>query len=465
MPAALFAYTAACSSGEDEPRTALRIELPVRAEHRAALVAVEAENSARGRETSLHALSIAEGTGIEMPFIGPIDEADELVLTALLYDRPLEELYLEAGEVPLIQPGLAARAVPDPDTIERAQFVSGDTSAEFLRLTEIPTAVADLRISSPFTCGDFEVREIPLGTTRSVRFLLTVGTGVLVSASNAERYFVRPDGAIPLISPPVEFYEAFVAEDGAIWLGAEDGEVWRGTLAPHGCESSNVPCERLDAVVRARVGVRTEILSLDGPRTANPDELYVLSYDGELVRLDFINDQQRLIYDFADEPHTVRRIGAVAWLKSNEVVAVFDNERAPIRFIDDTVRTEPFALLQDELNRVIHIPGFGSVIGSFCGRIFRNISGQVGGWELVGGKPGTDLVLGLVEYEEGFAWAESAGLVGQWTPGAEYCPAYGPPSGFFESPFDLVRVDRDLVAAGSSEPEGSPNHVRWLLRR
>lgn len=455
----------ACGSGEGEPRAALRLELPVRAEHRAALVAVESENSKRGDETSLYALSIAETTGIEMPLVGPIADGDELALTALLYDRTLDELYLQAGEVELVQAGASARALPDPDTIERAQLKSGDTAAEFLRVTEVPTSVADLRISSPFTCGDFEVLQIPLGTNSTVRFLLTVGTGVLVSAANGERYFVRADGVVPLISPQVEFYEAFVAEDGAIWLGAENGEVWRGTLAPDGCESSNVPCERLDAVVRARVGVRTQILSLDGPRTANPDELYVLSYDGELVRLDFVNDQQRLIYDFADEPHTVRRIGAVAWLKSNEVVAVFDNERAPIRFIDDTVRTEPFALLQDELNRVIHIPGFGTLIGSFCGRIFRNISGSAGGWELVGGKPGTDLVLGLVEYEEGFAWAESAGLVGQWTPGAEYCPAYGPASGFFESPFDLVRAGRDLVAAGSADPEGSPNYVRWLVRR
>src|SRR5262245_26076171 len=98
---ALRAACAACAvavltacGGDGTPAPAIRLELPTRTSDRSLLLAVETENAARGKQTELEALAIDPQSRAAPPFLHPLGEGDTVTVTALLYEAPLDALFL-----------------------------------------------------------------------------------------------------------------------------------------------------------------------------------------------------------------------------------------------------------------------------------------------------------------------------------------------------------------------------------
>ena len=127
--ALLLATTALGCSGE------INLAPPIEPSTQAVLFVVEHE----GRPRSVHAIDPGE------IFRTRIDEQGDLILTALLYNSPLEALGLQAGELELAEEG---DPLPTPD-LSLSGELSGETFTDWARDENLDPRLMRLRLAAP----------------------------------------------------------------------------------------------------------------------------------------------------------------------------------------------------------------------------------------------------------------------------------------------------------------------------
>lgn len=450
VPVGVAALTlAAAGCGEDDPLGPLRLELPVRARHRAAIIELRSGDE----PGTLVAADVVDG--IIEPVMRNLEPDVVTQVTALLYEVPLAELSIPPGAVAALAPGSDGRPLPPPSEIHRAD-VDGAAEASWTALSALPEDLGSVRLPPLDLCARFSPRGVSLGDSASPTSALALDdTWALVMTEGPEVFFV--DGARVVrqaISTPLS--SGYVRADGEVWLGGAGGAIFRGvftadpepqlTLTREGTVSS---AERVIDLVGAPDGAIEHFAMTSND---DPDEVWGAFewFDGERWRQPGLR---------RNTPHdatwVARGFGLFAsFFREGEVFGVRDGRETSI--VVSSVLLGSVVVIEQ-------IPGLGMVAATTAGDVHVQPPG--GDWRRITGST-TQRIGDVHGYDGGLVYLRGTAV------------AHYPPDGALCEDSALLSPDRtslnrmDVVGADVIVPlvarEGatvSEQQVAWFERQ
>ncbi len=322
-----------------------------------------------------------------------------------------------------------------------------DTQAQFLVGDDF--AKCDL----PNSCYEFTSFPIALGDTSAVQLAFALSaTEALVATVGAQFYRVTREGMTPvpaLAEAPAR--AVLFAPDGSWWLGGQNGKMARANI--------NGVIETLPSMTSTHT-----ISALAGDLTVSPPEVYALSIRADMTKNGTVtlsryspNGWKVLAQVYQSEVKSDR--AEIAYLGQGHLIAVYNsrffwelkNNRVTTFSLPDESPILPLALTS-----ITQHPQFGLYAGATDGRLYQTDDGRV--WGIV---PGVG-IFGAVEEVHpvpgGFLYGSLDGVVGQYFPGGQLCPARQLASSDVEL---IVPVGESFLVAGGNITTGN-NIVTWL---
>lgn len=235
---------------------------------------------------------------------------------AFFYNRPLDELGLEKGEVPRERDPAKQMDLPDFDAAYR-QDVNEDAEGQEWEMIETSGAAIGFSITRPPVdtshCPQaFDLEVFPLETTERFNAAAPVGPDEVLGFSRMGTVVrITPNGVEMVATStdaPDDIRAAAPAKNGEVWLGLGDGTIVRGH--PDRGYTTAYTIEAADPVQ-----------FMDGP--PNPDavdeELYAITRFGKLIRYDGTEWTQ--LHDFGLR-ETSERFGAMTWVQPELAVTI-----------------------------------------------------------------------------------------------------------------------------------------------
>jgi hypothetical protein len=397
----------------------LRLDLPLSAEHRAVIIALELGDRLR---VSAHAIDAGRISPVVESFA--LDEPARA--TALLYERDLTAMGLDEG---VLEESASGRAIPEADRTLGAEISDANASA----WEDVPRspALEGFRFASADPCVRLSLRTLAIPGSGLPTFALGFPEGVLFAREDGQLFYVDRTLAITTLSTGRVFFSAFHDGD-RIQLGSTASEIWSGELDP------SIP-----SIVLAQTATaphRDDVLHLDG----GGGEIFVQSRGWFVEHFD--GSSWRTLSQIMDQGRST----GIARTGPGRAVSAYG---CSLSLYEHGERTTEIPLpanriTSNGISALIHDPSYGTIAGSFIGEVLQQRTGS--GWTKLEGAYATIEVTSLVRHGEGFFYSDERSVLVQWDPAVGFCPIHAPEdmvegiSKVARSGSDLVVIGRDL---------------------
>lgn len=406
----------ACAAGDGEP---VRLDVPVRAEHRAIVIAAETNGQLTVRAQSIE-------SGVIEPFVGPL--GDDTRVTVLLYRESLAELGIAEGEVANQEDG---RELPAADVMLQSQPGLSDTWSEVQEVSQVLSTFRIPKRSSP--CAERAPSTIALASAPAKFILAIPQRGLLVGGEGGSVTWL--DGARGAASIPVQnrFYDAILESSGTIALAANDGTLWRATI-----DSASAP-PALSMVKTATLASSSDVLYIDGDPSV---ELFGQQRDGTVFRFDGTKPEAIAHVGGRGRPTGIVRIApGVAISAWGDCLCVLRHRAGET----EEIAVPANSLTSNGVSALLYDPELGLVAGSFIGEILE-AKVDVESWMKIEGTYSTIEVSSLARYHQGYVYSDERSVVVERVPGFGYCDPL-PPVRPTESLGQVAVFGDDIVVA------------------
>jgi len=433
--------------GASEPLEPLRLELPIDASHRSALIAVQHDDTLQ----TLVAADIVEG--LIPPLIHSLPSEAQITVTAMLYEATLADHGFEAGPVAMAGPDDRTRALPMANQVRETQLDDGAFSG-WRVASALPAELADVRVPALDPCAAFNPEEVSLGNAAVPSSVLALDDSwALVMTEGAEVYFTNGDRVVRQ-AVPVPLYSGYRRDDGRVWLGGQAGAVFSAVFSVD-------PEPQLELTAEGTVLSREDVIDLvgapDGPvehfaMTSNREEEVWGAFewfDGERWRVPGLR---------RNTPHDATWVAPgfglfASFFRDGEVWGARDGQEMSI---------DVTSVLLGNVVVIEQVPGFGLVAATTGGDVHQLSDG--GEWRRITGS--TSHRIGDVHgYEDGLVFLRGSGVAHYPLDGSE-CPD----SALFQSDYEALNR-MDVVGQNVIVPlvarEGvsvDEQHVGWFRR-
>ncbi|MEQ9501219.1 MAG: hypothetical protein RIT81_30400 [Deltaproteobacteria bacterium] len=348
----------------------------------------------------------------------------DLDLDALLYEAPLDTLRIRPGEVEAVEGG---RPLPEATTLLSARIVDGATTP-WEETVQLDASLESFRIESP--CAAFDAELFALTSTGGGGFVVPISDRAVLVGTDARDVFridVETSAVTPvtrsIITPLSAVADPVGPPTPELLLASARGEVLRGVVVD----------ESLELEVLSTHPENLPIDAIAGDPASGP--VFVLSEAGVFDRY-HDGTWSSTLYDFG----TDASVGAVARMGPDAAVAVWPSEDRVVRYVAGEVL---FERIQDDvaMRNAATIPGFGTVVGSTLGALFRF---EDGAWRAL--PPGwlRRPVQRIAPYAGGFVYGGPNGNFGQYLEGFGHCELAPPGGGNVEH---IATVGETVVVA------------------
>jgi hypothetical protein len=385
VPLALLAT--ACSSEVAGP---LRLDVPIEADHRAAVIALE-------REGKIEAHAQALTGGKLDPLVAPLD--GEPVVTVLLYTETLEELFIAPGRLTSAANGAM---LPEADVELSAQPGRSDTWSLGQPRS---AALLDYRFEGGQACRRFADEDLSLPDGRATWALGVPGHGVLVQTDHHALHLYKPDRSRVLLSATSTTYAAMLTEDGTIWLGGESGVIWSGTI-------------------------EDDTLELE-PTLAVPTFYSIKTLDGDPAGDLFIQDDGRRLFHYdgtawtqIDQVFDRGRGVGVKRIAEKTVLSMWADCLCVLRYVDGVRQEIPVpgnSFASNGVSTIIWDPPLGFVAGSYIGEVFLSASPTADAWSKVEGTLGIKAITSFLKHGNSYFYSDRRGGVVEYIRDRGFC--------------------------------------------
>lgn len=349
-------------------------------------------------DAHLRAFALPSSGVLELP---AQPTSGELVLTAILSARSLEDLGLSAGELPLIAAETCGARSHGFDgaafgaTIDRAER----TVADWVPLEVIDPAVSAARISGPCPCAALVAAgEYTIDGAEGINVLASLPEGVLaqVSMNGAPREVLLGASGhdnVELMPSSGAFAAGYVAPDGEIWLAQRSGIVVRGRLGRGFVRTATLPTSTVERI--------------DGARGAAAPELWALDEAGLVFRL--VGSRWERVPYAGPLPAGGRQSATLLWLAPGSAVAGPPDASYTVHFSDlRPPRIVPNGTDARGVRALAQVDGVGLLAGDFSGLGYR-FQGEA--WVLLPGSyPGSEMVR-ILPFRDGFVYFRGSELI------------------------------------------------------
>lgn len=380
---------AACSS---DPSPALRLELPIAANHRAAVIAIERKDELEAYAQEITAQQLE-------PLTASLE--GEPTVTVLLYTQTLAELFITPGRLTPAQNGAA---LPQADVELTAQPGLKDSWSSGQQRSP---ALADFRFEGGQTCRTFEDEDLSLPDGHALWALGVPGLGVLVQTDSRALHLYKPDRSRVLLNGDLHTYAAMLAEDGSLWLAGESGVIWSATI------ENELLALTPALTVPSFYGVKT----LDGDPASDlfvqDDVRDVYHYDGSTwTHLDYVSDRGRGV----GVKRIAEKTALTLWADCLCVLRYVDGVRQEIMVPGNSFAT-------NGVSTIISDPPLGFVAGSYIGEVFLSPSPTADAWSKVEGTLGIKGITGFLKHGNSYFYSDRRGNVVEYIRGRGFCDA------------------------------------------
>lgn len=342
--ALLWLMIAGCSYEEQ-----LALTPPLRNSAKTMVLAIEPTG---GQGSIDRAYAVSLSTAVQ-----PINfDADNISqITALLYDRTLEELELVEGQLMRADPSAPSRDLPAADEA----FALDLPDARAWAPSE--NRRVDFKIPAASPCPQLTATAVEIDTLTG-----QPETGVNIDNESALVFFsdggwwrVDPNGATR-VADRERVRAAWRADTGDLWIVTSTGTLLRGDL------------ER-GFTVTATLPIALEGAAIDGSHFPAPLEMFIMIDDKMLARFD--GQGARVV----DDRHEAG--GAeidVAWVDAGTAIAIGQLERALLRYENGAGREELFQQIfnVESPSSLMHHAQLGSFLGTNNGFFYRRRLGE-----------------------------------------------------------------------------------------
>lgn len=428
--AAFLLLIASCSYEEQ-----LALAPPLRNSAKAMVLAIEPAGSP-GAIDRAYALSLSTP-------VQPISfVADDISrITALLYDRSLEELSLTEGPLMRAVPPAPSRELPAADEAFALELPGGRSWAPSERRS------VDFKIAAASPCPQLSATAVEIDALSG-----QPDTGVNIDNESALVFFsdggwwrIDPNGATR-VAERERVRAAWRADTGDLWIVTSTGTLLRGDL------------ER-GFTVTATLPPTFDGAAIDGSHFPAPLELFIMIDDKMLARFD--GQEVRVV----DDRHESG--GAeidVAWVEAGTAIAIGQLERALLRYENGAAREELFQQIfnVESPSALMHHPRLGSFLGTNNGFFYRRALGEPN-WNPLG-RVGAETFGATVEqltpWGEGVAIGVGRGQISFFFENYPACPLQQLGDRHFKA---LLTVGDDLlIIPNQTDADRPPYQMLWI---
>ncbi len=433
--------------GSSGPLDPVRLELPIDASHRSALIAVQHDDALQ----TLVGADIVDG--IIPPLLHSLPEDAQITVTAMLYEATLADHGFEAGPVAMAGPDDLTRALPTANQVHETQL-DGAAFAGWRVAAALSAELADVRVPALDPCAAFNPEEVSLGNAAVPSSVLALDDSwALVMTEAAEVYFTN-GAQVVRQAVPVPLFSGYRRDDGSVWLGGQGGAIFRAVFTAQ-------PEPQLELTAEGSVLSAEDVIDLvgapDGPvehfaMTSNREEQVWGAFewfDGQRWRLPGLR---------RNTPHDATWVEPgfglfASFFRRGEVWGARDGQEMSI---------DVSSVLLGNVVVIEQVPGFGLVAATTGGDVHRQ--SDSGEWRRITGS--TSHQIGDVHgYEDGLVFLRGSGVAHYPVDGSE-CPD----SALFQSDYEALNR-MDVVGPNVIVPlvarEGvsvDEQHVGWFRR-
>lgn len=358
-----------------------------------------------GTELNFYATDLSQPYRIDPPWAIDRDSTLEL----LLFDTPLSELGLVAGEVGQDPSGLP---VPTPDATFMSQLQDGEAAGWADAQPSLEVVTARIVRDPRSLCARFYRRKvIETGALRDNAFSLKLGpAAALVGSLDGVVTYVEGDQAQSVAFPSeLPFGSAVIDQAGDVWFGGDLGALWRGRFS-----ATPTPTITAEWVATSSSGQAIRWLVV-GPG-ANP-EVFTLGIDGAFEH--YRGGVFERLHDFAGPMGTK---GGLASPGAGVIYAGNSRGAELLRYEGGRLSNVTPPDLLDGFTEVDFVPGFGVMVAAGQGRLFQELA--VGQWRELSDPTISLFINALLPYEEGFLISGALGFMAQYRSATDsFCPA------------------------------------------
>jgi hypothetical protein len=287
--------------------------------------------------------------------------------------------------------------------------------------SSLPPSVLNAKLDVPPVerCVDFTARSVSLDTRADA----LIGIGIDphdVFAGTRDGHFFNVTSTVAVryagLSTNTPYLGGYRGPAGDIWLAGDQGQIVHGH-----------PDSGFSAVDHTATRGGNDWVHIDGPDDATaPFELFVATDSGTLDRFD--GNAWHALVSREPTPTELDWAVSVAWAAPGEVFAIGPSVTTIIHVRSGQLSDEPFGSGDQIATTVAIIRGFGPVLGTNTGRLYR-YNGTV--WSEI---PGTSFhlpVTTIAALDDGILFGGKDGVLAEWFPALGYCPT------FDAAPFDV----------------------------
>jgi hypothetical protein len=393
-------------------------------------------------------------------FAAPLRSGNTGRITALVYDRVLDDLFIDPGPIATITRG-PTRPLPAAHEIFGGQ-VAGLDVTPLSSLSTAPPSIAALRLPALEACVPLRASEHALPTPTAAGLALGVhipehpssfkGAGVLVDTDGGPFYIESSTVAV-LIPPPgkpcgdsngAPFYSGYQSPSGTLWLGGDCGFVWSVDI--------DLAMKAIVGDVLSSATHRDGVVAVDGPTTAPLTELFILGSHGQVDRIDGVSllGTNELVMSLDAQM-------GLAWIGPGEVIAVSHAEDHVHHFSGKNDALETLPQATGAPTAVARTLALGPVVGTATGELYARRHGE---WSRLPGATPSSGVRAIAAYRSTFVVLYDDGGLRQYsTASGSLCAAsfsLGATSGA-----QLIAVTDDSILLVGN-PTGPTLAYRWL---
>lgn len=385
----------------------LRIELPIAAGARSALVLLErVDGGSCGTLVSAHAIDVAIQPAT-LPFVEDYRAGADLRLTVVTFDRVLEDLGLSPGLVPNLMPS-SDQCPSLPASSALARIISDESEGAW-------STVSATDPSLRCYCLEVPVPECPLEHERTIVFATGAATvSLTTTVAGSQRILLASTaGAVFEVSRdrmsvnevaesrPVEPF-SMIQDGDNLWIGGPVGRVWRAKLT-----------DRLEVTPLPSTPTLQHIFVLAMAKGA----LYAFSDRGALDR--FGAGRWEHLVDPLSPARSTPVCAALVPLSDGSLAMVHEGTADRVSFYRNGVLTEQIVSGSGvSLCAATWVDGLGLIVADVFGRIY-NLEG--GEWLSLGDTGFARSIVTLAPYGDGFLFGGEDGFIGRYRRGRGYC--------------------------------------------
>lgn len=418
----------------------LFVPLPELGDVRSLITSARTANTRHLAAVELEAGSGSSGTAIDLP----VDELGAIVLSVLGYRETLAELGVPAGAVPMAT-GTEGFVLPAPAELHFAEVLGGVAGAWDAPEVGDPE-LFDLRIAGepPRTtpCAELLQQTLEVDSFENPDLLVRVAPDTAILAMDDERFFsAGPGGVTPLAidgaNTPHE--SAYLRDPAELWLGGSRGLLSFGDPATH----------LYDPAPSSPLGL--PLARLTGSASDQPLELFAVSSYGSFERFD---GARWTTLHPAGESRDYRR--DLVMVGPGEALAVGIVESVALRYRSGELTTEVLGESVSAMS-VGQIPGVGTVVGAFDGKLLRHDGGR---WVPFEDSPIALAITAIVPFRGGFLVTTGAGLLVEWQPGYGFCEPVPTPHAIIKF---VAPLESGIMIAGDRKPGSTSSSILTFL--